>query len=240
MVVHSYPGAIWLALAALATDREVLVARAEVGDVGSTDSLPKLATAAQAILKEVGATNRSTATDYETAASPRATAILKLSSDSYRVVGDTAAVGIEELVAVARDRKLISIDALGAGPLVNPPASVPWPQRSAQASVAAGVDLVILRGDGLVNGPSCGILLGSKEVISRIKLHPLFAATQLDALRAAALTATIECYDSPSLGSDILPVWQCLNDVDRKSPQPCGTSGGTAGTRRRCRIGDRD
>ena len=210
VVVHSYPSAIWLALAALATDRDVLVARAEVGDVGSTDSLPKLATAAYAILKEVGATNRSSAADYEAAASPRAAAILKLSTDSYRVVGDTAAAEIEELVAIARDRKMLSIVALGVAPLVNPPASVAWPRRSAQASIAAGVDLVIIRGDGLVNGPSCGILLGTQDVIARIVAHPLFSGLQIDPLRAAALTASIECYDGPTLGTDTLPVWQCL------------------------------
>lgn len=210
VAVHSYTGALWLALSALATDREVLVARAEVGDVAGADSLPKLAAAAGAILKEVGATNRSQAADYEAAASPRAAAILKLCTDSYRVVGDTAAAPLDELVAVARDRELLSIDALGAAPLVNPPAALSWPQRSAQTSIAAGVDLALIRGDGLVGGPACGILLGNRNVVCRITDQPLFSAWELDPLRTAALTATVACYDGPSLGTDTLPVWQCL------------------------------
>jgi L-seryl-tRNA(Ser) seleniumtransferase len=210
-VVHSYSGALWLALAALAADREVLVARAEVGDVDGADSLPKLATAANTTLKEVGATNRTSAADYEAAVSPRAAAILKLSNDSYRVVGETAAAELDELVALARDRELLSIDALGAAPLVTPPATIPWPRRSAQASLAAGADLVIIRGDALVGGPACGILLGRQDAIRRITEHPLFAAWQLDPLRAAALTATMACYDHPSFGADSAPVWQCLS-----------------------------
>ena len=116
-VVHGYSGAVWLALSALAAEREVLVARAEVGDVSGDDSLPKLAELAQRVLKEVGATNRSVAIDYEAAASPRAATILILSTDSYRVAGDTGAAGMEELVAIARDRELLLVDALGAAPL---------------------------------------------------------------------------------------------------------------------------
>jgi L-seryl-tRNA(Ser) seleniumtransferase len=205
----------------------VLIARAEVGDVGTSDSLPKLAEAAKATLTEVGTTNSAVAADYEAAASPRTAAILTASSDTYRVVGQTAAVELDELVNLARERELNSIDALGAAPLVAPPATVSWPRRSAAASIAAGVDLVILRGDGLVGGPSCGILLGSNEVIRRITAHPLFAAWSIDSLRMAALTATLECYENRSTGIHQIPVWQCLtvsvdnlrNRAERIAPQ---------------------
>lgn len=226
-IVHGYAGAMWLALAAIAADREVLVARAEVGDVGTSDSLPKLAEAAKATLTEVGTTNSALAADYEAATSPRTAAILTASSDTYRVVGQTAVVELDELVNLARDRELNSIDALGAAPLITPPATISWPRRSAAASIAAGIDLVILRGDGLVGGPSCGILLGSKEVIRRITAHPLFTAWSIDPFRMAALIATLECYENPTTGIHQLPVWQCLtvsvenlrNRAERMAPQ---------------------
>ena len=219
---------MWLALAALAADREVLVARAEVGDVGTSDSLPKLAEAAKATLTEVGTTNSALAADYEAAASPRTAAILTASSDTYRVVGQTAAAELDELVALARDRELISIDALGAAPLVAPPATVSWPRRSAAASIAAGVDLVILRGDGLVGGPPCGILLGSKEVIRRITAHPLFAAWSIDPLRMAALTATLECYENPTDRHPSDPRVAMSHRIDRQPSQPGRTHGAAA------------
>lgn len=226
-IVHGYAGAMWLALAVVAADREVLVARAEVGDIGTSNSLPKLAEAAKAMLREVGTTNSALASDYEVAASSRTAAILTASSDTYRVVGQTAAVELDELVSLARDRELTSIDALGAAPLVEPPATVSWPRRSAAAGIAAGVDLVILRGDGLIGGPSCGILVGNKEVIRRITAHPLFNAWSIDPFRMAALTATLECYENPAAGMHQLPVWQCLtvsidnlrNRAERLAPQ---------------------
>ena len=226
-VVHSYSGAVWLALAALAADREMLVARAEVGDVGSCGALPALAAAARVNLNEVGAIHSALAADYEAAASPRAAALLILSSDSYRIIGQTANVELDELVALARDRELVSIDALGAAPLQDPPPAIAWPRRSARASIARGVDLAILRGNGLVGGPSCGIMLGNRDVIRRITAHSLFDAWRLDPPRAAALTATLESYDNPTGGLESIPLWQCLtvsidnlrNRAERIAPQ---------------------
>jgi L-seryl-tRNA(Ser) seleniumtransferase len=208
-VVHSYSSAVWLALGSIAAGREMLVSRAEVGDVNG-EPLPAIAHAAGTMLKEVGGTNRSTASDYESAISPNSAAIIKLSADSYRVVGDTASAELAELVAVARSRELTLIDALGAAPLIDPPATITWPRRSAQASVSTGAELVVLRGDGMVGGPVCGILLGNENVIRRIEAHPMFSACALDPLRAGALATTLECYDSPNRGADAVPVWQML------------------------------
>ena len=182
-VVHSYAGAVWLALAALAANREVIVARAEVADVGETDVLPKLAEAAKTILTEIGTTNSALAADYERAASPCTAAILTVNSDSYRIIGQTATAELDELVALAHDRELVSIAAIGAAPLVDLPSNISWPRRSANATIAAGIDLVLVRGDGLVGGPACGILLGSKEIVQRITAQPLFAAWKLDPQR---------------------------------------------------------
>src|SRR4029078_10748032 len=97
-----------------------------------------------------------------------------------------------------------------AAPRIRRRALIRGPRESARASIAAGVDLVVLRGDGLVGGPSCGILLGNKDVIGRIAAHPLFASFGLNAPRAAALKATLECYENPNAGIESIPVWQFL------------------------------
>jgi L-seryl-tRNA(Ser) seleniumtransferase len=227
VALHSYSSALWLTLATLAADREVLISRAEVAAIELGEPLPDLVKAAAACLKEVGTTNRTAGRDYETAVSPRTGALLKLSSEDFRIVGDTTSTELDELVALARDRELFLIDALGGAPLTPPPDSLGWPQRSAQASVAAGASLTLLRGDGLLGGPACGILLGFRESVERVARHPLFAALQLDSLRAAALKATLECYDGASPNLQALPVWQCLtapienlrNRAERLAPQ---------------------
>ncbi len=233
VVVHSYAGAIWLAMTALAADREVLVARAEVGDLGLADPLPKLAAAASVQLRDVGTTNRTLAADYEAAVSPRTAAILKLCPDEYRVVGETAAVERKELVGLIGDRELLLIDALGIAPLFDPPEALGWRQCSARAAIAAGVDLAIVRGDGFVGGPACGILLGSREVVERVSQHPLLAALRLDALRTSALAATLECHDDSERGTYALTAWQLLttppenlrNRAERIAPQMSAAEG---------------
>ncbi|HVT27624.1 MAG TPA: hypothetical protein VHE81_06360, partial [Lacipirellulaceae bacterium] len=189
--------------------------------------LPKLAAAANVALAEVGTTNSALVAEYEAAASERTAAILKLSPDTYCVTGQTSFADLDELIALARDRELLSIDALGAAPLLDPPHAVSWPRRSARASVAAGVDVTILRGDGLVGGPPCGILLGTKDAITRLTNNPLFAAWRLDPLRSAALMATLECYRNTTGGIETIPVWQFLtvsldnlrNRAQRIAPQ---------------------
>src|SRR5262245_52384815 len=121
VVVHSYAGAVWLALAALAEKQEVLVSRAEAGDIDPGRALQQLAAAAGAILAEVGTTNRAAASDYESAVTPRTAALLRVSPDAYRIVGATESAELDELVGLAHDRELSLLDALGAAPLLDLP-----------------------------------------------------------------------------------------------------------------------
>jgi L-seryl-tRNA(Ser) seleniumtransferase len=227
LAVHSYSGALWLALTTLAAGREVLVARADVGDIGPGEPLPDLIASGNVRLREVGTINRAPVADYETTLSSESAAILSISPDEYRVVGQTAAANLEELVALARQRGVALIAALGTAPLADAPAEMNWPQRSARSALAAGVGVVVVRGDGLVGGPACGILLGSRELLTRISQHPLFAAWRLDLSRSAALAAALDCHRDSDRGVETLPVWQLLttplenlrNRAERIAPQ---------------------
>ncbi len=227
VAVHSYAGALWLALSSLAAQRQVLVARAEVGEVELAEPLPRLAAAANVALQEVGAIDRATAADYEAMVSEKTAAVLKILPDAYRVVGETTTAELDQLVGLCRASELVLVDALGSGPLADPPEPIDWPLRSVRSSLAAGVDLVVVRGDGLVGGPACGIMLGDRETIERVKAHPLFAAWRLDVLRSAALAATLECYDHQPAAQVAIPAWQVLatsvenlrNRAERLAPQ---------------------
>lgn len=209
-VVHSYAGAVWLMLAALADKHDVLVSRAELGDVEAGLPLPQLAASAGAALAEVGTTNRTTAADYEAAVSPRTAVILRVCPDAYRVVGETTSAELDQLVGLARDRELILVEAAGTAPLTDLPPTLGIERRSVAASLAMGLDLVVVRGDGLVGGPSCGIVVGNRELVARIANHPLCAAWQLDALRAAALAATLDADSTAPAGQAALPVLRLL------------------------------
>lgn len=225
--VHSYAGGMWLALSAVAAGQEVIVARAELGIVAPGCSLSDLIASSGSIAKEIGTTNRTSAADFEAAVTPQTAAVLKSCFDDFRVVGDTVATELEELVGLTRDRELTLIDALGGAALDDLPATITWPKRSARDSLAAGADLAIVRGDGMMGGPACGILVGSREIVRRITEHPLFAAWQLDAPRSAALAAALQCHEDRSRGVTGPPLVELLatplenlrNRAERLAPQ---------------------
>jgi L-seryl-tRNA(Ser) seleniumtransferase len=227
VAVHSYAGGLWLALSAVAAGRAVVVARAELGVAAPGCSLSDLVASAGAHLEEVGTTNRASVAEYEAAVSSQTAAVLKFCPDAYCIVGDTESAEFEQLVGLTRERELTFIDALGAAPLVDLPPAIPWPHRSARASIAAGTDLAIVHGDGLVGGPACGILAGSRDIIRRITELRMFKAWQLDAPRSAALASSLRCYDEPLRGDVELPLLELLatplenlrNRADRLAPQ---------------------
>jgi L-seryl-tRNA(Ser) seleniumtransferase len=232
VAVHSYSGAIWLALAALASNREVLVDRSDDSDFKSGEPISKLAAAANVWLREVGHAEQVATTNFENAASQNTAAMLSMGSDPNCPAGQTESAQLEGLVALSRDREIPLIGALGPAPIIDPPTTIPWPGRSVRATIAAGADLVIVRGDGLIGGPTCAILVGNSSAVSRIASSPMFSAWRLDALRSAALAATLECYeDDRRLES--LPVWQLLtapvenlrNRAERIAPQLAQTAG---------------
>ena len=231
--VHSYAGAIWLALSVVATGREVLVSRAELGHAATDCSLETIIKASGAKLREIGATNRSSAADYEARVSDETAALFTVSPESFCVVGETAAPELEELVALARDRELVLIDALGTAPLVDLPLEMPGVRRSLQASLVAGATLAIVRGDGLVGGPTCGIIAGDREIVSRIVSHPLFSAFRLDAPRMAAIAETLSGI-ADGRASDLrtpiaellaIPIDNLRHRAERLAPQLLSASG---------------
>ena len=147
-------------------------------------------------LREVGAVNRTSAADFEAAIGDQTAAIVRHTPDHYRVAGDAKSVELEALVGLARDRELPLVDLLGAAPLVDglpvlEPA-IESEMTSIAASIAAGAHLVVGRGDGLVGGPRCGIIVGTRGLVERIESHPLFAAWRADPATCAALRATLD------------------------------------------------
>ena len=209
-VVHSYAGAVWLAIAALAAHREIVIARSEVGDVERNGSLASIAAAASVVLREVGSVNRSTAADFEGAVREETAALWRNLPDDYRIVGETQAAELESLVALARDRELPLVKSLGAAPLTDNLPSLNSDLPTVAVSLAAGTHLVIVRGNGLVGGPPCGILVGTRGLIHRLESHPMFPAWRVHPSTAAALAATLALYGDPQQLQQTMPLFQLL------------------------------
>jgi len=140
-------------------------------------------------LNEVGSVHRTTVGNYESAVTETTGAVLRIEPEQFQILGDTETARLEELVALARDRELVLIDALGISALAGTVHDCGLAGGSVRESLSTGVNVTVVRGDGLVGGPSCGILAGQREFIRMIVDNPLFAAWKLDPVRSSALAA---------------------------------------------------
>lgn len=185
LVVNNGAAALLLATTALAENREVIVSRGELIEIGAGFRLPELIECARVDLREVGATNRTHLKDYSGAVTDRTGAILKVHPSNYLITGFTSSVGVAELSGLG----VPLIVDLGSGLLTHDETLPTEPDIAAQ--LRAGADVVIASGDKLLGGPQAGILLGRSETIEKLRKHPLARALRMDKLRLAALEATV-------------------------------------------------
>jgi L-seryl-tRNA(Ser) seleniumtransferase len=204
LVVNNNAAAVLLALAALAEGREVLVSRGELIEIGDGFRIPDVLARSGARLREVGTTNRTRVADYEGAIGPETAVLLRVHQSNFRVVGFTEQPSVDELAQVAQSHKLVFVDDLGSGALVDV-----GEEPTARASIAAGADLVSFSGDKLLGGPQAGIVVGRADLVERLRRHPLQRALRADKLTLAALEGTLRvALERP----DEIPVLRMLRE----------------------------
>ena len=190
IAVNNNAAAIFLALQELASDGEVVVSRGELIEIGDGFRIPDIMARSGAVLREVGATNRTQIDDYRAAINDRTRLLLRVHPSNFRMSGFTARVELRELTALGRERGLPVYEDLGSGCVVDlRPFGIDEPLVS--DSLKAGADLVSFSGDKLLGGPQAGILAGKPEILARLRRNPLFRALRLDKLICQALESTL-------------------------------------------------
>ena len=218
LVVNNGAAAVLLALAALASGREVLVSRGESIEIGGGFRIPDVLAQSGARLVDVGTTNRTKLGDYSRAAGPNTAAILKVHRSNFTVTGFTESVEVAALTGVG---PTVVVD-LGSGLLDE---RCPWipggPPRwltgepGVRQTIEAGAGLVTFSGDKLLGGPQAGILAGRRDLVERCQRHPLARALRPGALTLGALQATAMAYLDRRAAAT-LPLWRMASaPVDR-------------------------
>jgi L-seryl-tRNA(Ser) seleniumtransferase len=212
-VVNNNAAATMLVLAALAANKEVVVSRGQLIEIGGSFRLPEVMAQSQARLVEVGATNRTHLKDYREAITPNTAALMRVHPSNYRVIGFTSEVELRAMAELAHSRGLLVIDDLGAGALIGLEQFGLPHEPTMRESLEAGADVVLASGDKLIGAGQCGVVVGRREIIERVRRHPLMRAVRVDKTCLMVLERTLQMFRDPELLKREHPTYRMISST---------------------------
>jgi len=214
--VNNNAAAVFLILSAFARDRDVVISRGELVEIGGSFRIPDVMKESGSNLVEVGTTNKTHLHDYRSAIGPDTAMLMKAHTSNYRVVGFQEDVSMKALSELADEYDLLAVEDLGSGALVDVTQHGLDPEPVARNRIKDGADLVCFSGDKLLGGPQAGLIAGRRGLIDTLRNHPLFRALRLDKLMLTALEKTLLLYLQPDRWSKDLPVHRMLSKSREK------------------------
>ncbi|MDD4334298.1 MAG: L-seryl-tRNA(Sec) selenium transferase [Desulfotomaculaceae bacterium] len=210
LVVNNNAAAVLLALSTAAREREVIVSRGQLVEIGGSFRIPEVMAQSGAKLVEVGATNKTHPEDYRKAICGETAMLLHVHTSNYRIIGFTRETTVSELVEIGREYNLPVMSDLGSGSLLDLSRFGLPREPTVQEVLGAGPDIVTFSGDKLLGGPQAGIILGRRTYIEKMKKNPLTRAVRIDKMTVAALEATLREYQDEDKAIREIPTLQML------------------------------
>ncbi|MBU0501873.1 MAG: L-seryl-tRNA(Sec) selenium transferase [Candidatus Margulisbacteria bacterium] len=200
-VVNNNAAAIILILNTLAKDKEVIISRGELIEIGGSFRINEIMQAAGVKMIEVGTTNKTRLSDYENEITENTALIFKAHKSNYAIKGFTDEVSIEELADFAHQKNLPFVYDIGSGLLKKPKGLSLENEPDVKSSLKDGADLICFSGDKLLGGPQAGIIVGRQDYVAKLAKAPLMRALRVGKMTLAALSGVCRAYlkDIPDL-----------------------------------------
>lgn len=219
LVVNNNAAAVLLVLSTVAKDKNVIVSRGELIEIGGSFRIPEVMEQSGAILKEVGTTNKTHFEDYLNAIDDETSCIMKVHTSNYKILGFTSDVPVSELKKLKSD-KILLIEDLGSGVLIDLSKYGISYEPTVSDSIKNGADIVTFSGDKLLGGSQAGIIVGKKELIDKMKKNPLTRALRVDKFTISALEATFRYYlDEATALSNVPTLSMIVKSIDEIEKQ---------------------
>jgi L-seryl-tRNA(Ser) seleniumtransferase len=219
IIVNNCAAATFLALNSLAEKSEVIVSRGELVEVGGGFRIPEIMEKSGAVLREVGTTNRTRLADYERVIGAETGLLLRVHQSNFSIEGFSERASLQDLVALSKRTGIALFEDQGTGLVSSPERSGINDESSLLQSFACGVDLIAASGDKLLGGPQCGILVGRKDLIERIRKNQLLRAFRVDKLTYAALEGTL--MEHLSEDTSTIPIERMLSILPPELERRC-------------------
>ena len=213
MAVNNNAAAVMLILSTLGKGKEVIVSRGELVEIGGKFRIPDVMEQSGASLVEVGTTNKTHYSDYESAITEETSALLKVHTSNYRIVGFTDTVTIKDLVPLGQQYDIPVVEDLGSGVLIDLSKYGLTYEPTVQDSIKNGADVVCFSGDKLLGGPQAGIIIGKKKYIDEMKKNQLTRALRIDKFTAATLDVVLHEYLSEESAIKNIPTLRMITET---------------------------
>ncbi|KGK87955.1 L-seryl-tRNA(Sec) selenium transferase [Clostridium sp. HMP27] len=205
LVVNNNAAAVMLALNTLCNDKEAIVSRGELVEIGGSFRVPDVMKFSGAKLVDVGTTNRTHLYDYENYINENTGVLLKVHTSNFKILGFTESVPLEEMARLGDKYNIPVMEDIGSGTLIDFSKYGLSYEPTVQASIKKGIDIVTFSGDKMLGGPQAGIIVGKKKYIDEMKKNQLTRALRIDKMTLSALEGTLKMYQDENLAIEQIP-----------------------------------